>query len=345
MGLFGLINKVTAPIATIRRVLREAVRDNVAEGVRYCELRIGLKRTPDKRTFLSALVEEVQLCRKEWPGTEVYILVSIARHGDAAWNRESLEVAIEFFQDADKGQGVVAGVDLGGNPNAGDFAKDFAPLLTEARDVGMGVSIHFAENAGCGDEHEAILAWAVRLKAGEGGSEGADSEGGLAQPCMHRGTRLGHAVFMSQEARSALLHGDRYKGLPVEVCIDCHKTFYGVANPDNIFGCLLRSGRPGPICLAVDNKGLGTSVLSAVAGAVASEAEKALEGVRRPSRRGLSEEYVTACKTFALTAAELAPLALGAFSSTFCDAEVKDRILCAARKEMEALLPEGFQYM
>jgi adenosine deaminase len=74
-----------------------------------------------------------------------------------------------------------------GTTTDAESVKDFEPHFLRARRAGLKVSLHFAENKGWEEEHEAILAF--------------------------RPERLGHAVFMSQHTCERLLASR----IPVEV--------------------------------------------------------------------------------------------------------------------------------
>jgi len=123
----------------------------------------------------------------------------------------------------------LVGVEMGGNPLRGNW-DEFRPLFQQARDAGLRVSLHFAENKGYEDEHEKILEF------------GPD--------------RLGHAVFMSQNITEKVLQ----KRTPVEVCITCHEAYYKVDRKKNVFGVLKSRNHPAVLCC--DNACLLHTILS-----------------------------------------------------------------------------------
>ncbi|KAJ1480537.1 hypothetical protein T484DRAFT_2794993 [Baffinella frigidus] len=132
-------------------------------------------------------------------------------------------------QSAAGGRGMVVGVEMGGHPLRGEWAK-LEPLFAKARAAGLKVSLHFAENRGWEEEQNAILDFAPE--------------------------RVGHAVYMSDAIRDRLLASR----IPVEVCVTCHESYYKVAAANNVFG-MLRS-REHPAVLCCDNAGLLNTSLS-----------------------------------------------------------------------------------
>ena len=113
---------------------------------------------------------------------------------------------------------MLVGVEMGGNPNLGDWKRDFAPHFLRARRAGLKVSLHFAENEGNEREHGDILDFSP--------------------------DRLGHAVYMSESVRERLLQ----LRIPVEVCMTCHKAFYKVPFASNVLGTLIKHKHPAILC-------------------------------------------------------------------------------------------------
>lgn len=61
------------------------------------------------------------------------LIVSVDRSGTVDQAKENIELAVEFFQQSD---GVVVGVELGGNPTRNDF-RMFQSVFESARKQGL----------------------------------------------------------------------------------------------------------------------------------------------------------------------------------------------------------------
>eukprot|EP00960_Hanusia_phi_P002176 62568-Hanusia_phi.AAC.3 len=187
---FDNIRKLTAyDPQVLRRIVNEAIELYAEDGCVYLELRTGLKHLPDRKTFLSEVISTINVAQGKH-GIIVRLLVSVDRGASLEDARETISIAIDAYESQSKGGGlrgggVLVGVEMGGNPLRGNW-DEFRPLFQQARDAGLRVSLHFAENKGYEDEHEKILEF------------GPD--------------RLGHAVFMSQNITEKVLQ----KRTPVE---------------------------------------------------------------------------------------------------------------------------------
>jgi hypothetical protein len=117
---------------------------------------------------------------------QVRLLVSVDRGASLEDARETVDAAIEAFESQNKDHGIVVGVEMGGNPLAGDWSK-LSKEFERARAAGLKVSLHFAENEGEEREHNSILDFAPE--------------------------RVGHAVFMSRSVADRLASSK----IPVEV--------------------------------------------------------------------------------------------------------------------------------
>jgi adenosine deaminase len=217
---FETIRRLTASdTQVLRRIATEAVHFHADDGCVYFEMRTGLKELPDRRTFLSELVSALKLAQAKY-GLITRLLLSVNRGASVEDCKETIDIAIETFENQSKtiGGGMLVGVEMGGNPNCGDWARDLEPHFRRARRAGLKVSLHFAENKGWNQEHQAILDF--------------------------RPDRVGHAVYMSEAVGERLLA----QKIPVEVCMTCHQAFYKVRPADNILGTLLKHKHPAILC-------------------------------------------------------------------------------------------------
>lgn len=217
---FKTIQRLTASDLTIfRRIVAEAAEFYAVDGCVYYEMRTGLKRLPDKRTFLAELVAALSVAQQR-SGIVIRLLISVDRGAALAEARENITIATEAFAAQSAAGGLIVGVEMGGNPLRGEWAE-LEPLFARARAAGLKVSLHFAENVGWDTEHNAILDFAPE--------------------------RVGHAVYMGGAVRNRLLASRT----PVEVCLTCHAAYYKVPLPSNVFGTL-RAARH-PVILCCDN--------------------------------------------------------------------------------------------
>lgn len=188
---FDNIRKLTAyDLHVLRRIINEAIEMYAEDGCVYLELRTGLKHLPDRKTFLSEVISTINLAQGKH-GIIVRLLVSVDRGASVEDARETISIAVDAYESQSKGGGqrgggVLVGVEMGGNPLRGNW-DELRPLFQQARDAGMRVSLHFAENKGHEEEHEKILEF--------------------------RPDRLGHAVFMSNKITDKVLNTKT----PVEV--------------------------------------------------------------------------------------------------------------------------------
>ena len=217
---FETIRKLTAnDISVLRRIITEAVQFHAADGCVYYEIRTGLKKLPDKRTFLAELIATLGTAQAKY-GLITRLLLSVDRGASVEDCKETIDIAIDAFegQSTAIGGGILVGVEMGGNPLRGDFARDFRYHFDRARSAGLKVSLHFAENRENEAEHSAILDFAP--------------------------DRVGHAVYMSDAICRRLLA----QRIPVEVCMTCHQAFYKVSMGNNILGTLLQRQHPAILC-------------------------------------------------------------------------------------------------
>jgi adenosine deaminase len=172
----------------IHRVTREAVEDAAQDNVKYMELRftpVALSRA--ERFPLHDVMDWV--CSSAAEAAEefdiqVRLIASVNRH-------ESPELAeqVAWLSASHIERGIV-GMDLAGN-EAEFSAKPFAPILAEAKQSGLHLTIHAGEWAGAENVHEAIE---------ELGAE-----------------RIGHGVRIIEDKDVVALARDR--GATFEVCV------------------------------------------------------------------------------------------------------------------------------
>lgn len=141
----------------IRRVVREAVADAAADGVRYLELRFTPVALANAigAPFASVIgwVCEEATAEAARCGIETRLIVSINRHESHELGASVFDAAFDFT-----GHGVVA-VDLAGREPEVDV-RPFGPLFERARAHGLGVTIHAGEWVGAQGVREALEVFA-----------------------------------------------------------------------------------------------------------------------------------------------------------------------------------------
>ncbi|MCA1954350.1 MAG: adenosine deaminase [Anaerolinea sp.] len=172
----------------ITRITREAVEDAAADNIQYLELRFSPVALSRLEGFPLAevmnWVSTAALQAGKDFGILVRLLVSVNRHEDIHQAEQALHLAADYHT-----QGII-GVDLAGNE--ADFsAAPFAALFREAKQAGLGITVHAGEWGGPENVRQAIL------------EMGAD--------------RIGHGVRIMEDANVvalALEHNTTF-----EVCI------------------------------------------------------------------------------------------------------------------------------
>jgi adenosine deaminase len=214
-AMFGQISRVVTDLAALRRVTIEALHDMAQVRCVYVELRSTPKRLQNtsKRDYVETILqimthfmeqERERYQREKEQGVRgtrlpmtARFTVSVDRSLSLLEAQENIDLAVSFTKQTSNGRksadGLVVGVDLGGNPTRGHFA-DFIPLFQKARNSGLKITLHCGEtenpekNSALSQEMDQILDF------------GPD--------------RLGHALLMSVAQRQRLLAA----GIPVEVC-------------------------------------------------------------------------------------------------------------------------------
>lgn len=137
----------------IHRITREAIEDAARDNVRYLELRftpVALSRAErfPLGDVMDWVCESAQQAAREF-GIGVRLIASVNRH-------ESTELAeqVAWLAAGRIGQGLV-GMDLAGN-EAEFPTEPFLPILHEARQAGLKLSVHAGEWAGAQNVRQAI---------------------------------------------------------------------------------------------------------------------------------------------------------------------------------------------
>ena len=173
----------------IGRITREAIADAAADNVRYLELRFTPAALCKARGFAMAEVIDWVIAGMQQAqttdGTMTRLIISLNRHEPPALAEQAIRLAVERMP-----QGVV-GIDVAGNEAGHPDLDQFAGMLAEARQAGLGITIH----------------------AGEWG-EAAHVARAIER---YQADRIGHGVRVMEDA--ALAAQAREAGIPFEVCL------------------------------------------------------------------------------------------------------------------------------
>ncbi|MCB8942648.1 MAG: adenosine deaminase [Ardenticatenaceae bacterium] len=172
----------------INRLVYEAVADAAADNIHYMELRFSPQALARVRGFALADVTDWVIAATQQASQdhniEVGLIITLVRHDPVAQARQVAEVA---FDRVDKG---IVGFDLAGD-EAKYNARPFQPLFKEAKQVGLGVTVHageWASAAGVGQAIEDLYA-----------------------------DRIGHGIRAIEDSRVLKLVRDR--DVALEVCL------------------------------------------------------------------------------------------------------------------------------
>jgi adenosine deaminase len=188
LGKFDALRRFYKSPEIINRFTYEVIEDAVSDNVRYLELRftpMALAKTqgyPLHEVVHWALMA-VEQARKDFPRVQVELIASINRH-------EAMEIAETVTQIAVDHKDVIVALDLAGD-EVNFPAAPFAPLFREAKQAGLGITVHAGEWTGPATVRHAIEAL------------GAE--------------RIGHGVRVVEDLEVAQLARER--GVTFEVCV------------------------------------------------------------------------------------------------------------------------------
>lgn len=153
LSKFGTLRLFYRSPDIIKRITREAIEDAALDNVRYLELRFTPVALTKSEGFSLAQVidwvtESAQKAQKEF-GVIVKLIASVNRHESVKEAAKIIELAATRQE-----QGII-GVDLAGN-EAEFSAKPFEAIFHQAKEAGLGITIHAGEWGGAENVQEAI---------------------------------------------------------------------------------------------------------------------------------------------------------------------------------------------
>ncbi|KAJ6602329.1 adenosine deaminase-like protein [Mycena sp. CBHHK59/15] len=189
--LFPAIYALTVGPASLRRAAHAVLAqflDGPAPACVYLELRSTPRMTPEmsRLEYVRTVLDEVE----RYPPARAALIVSLDRRMDAEVMRECVEIATTLKAEGRR----VVGVDLCGDPQAGFLSAGnvdtFSEHFANAQRAGLGITLHIAETLNNSPEET------LRLLS-------------------YAPSRLGHATFLNEEAKSLVLQTKTC----IEICL------------------------------------------------------------------------------------------------------------------------------
>lgn len=182
---------------SVRYATRSVLRDFEADGVRHLEIRTTPRACTESNLTAEEYVRIVNDEVVEWniqhgEQLEVFLVLSVDRRMTKEQAKGVVKSALTYhYPDIDRAR--VVGVDLCGNPAKGDVAA-FKSTFQVAKDLGMGLTVHFAEipQSSTDEELDTILSW---------------------EP-----DRLGHCIHVSRKFEDII----KERCLGLELCLSCN---------------------------------------------------------------------------------------------------------------------------
>nr|XP_060611737.1 adenosine deaminase-like protein [Anolis sagrei ordinatus] len=233
--MFQMIHRITNRTEDILMVTKEIIQEFATDGVKYLELRSTPRDEPatgmTKRSYIEAVLEGIRQCKEDELDIDVRFLVSVDRRTGPTVAKEIVKLAQDFLLSSD---GLVLGLDLSGNPNAG-HGRDFLEPLLEARKAGLKLALHLSEIPNQEEETRLLL--------------------GLPPD------RIGHGTFLHSPSSPDLMEIVRKNHIPLELCLTSNLKAETVPSSDqHHFSFWYNMGHP--LVLCTDDKGVFATGLS-----------------------------------------------------------------------------------
>mmetsp|Transcript_6915 Transcript_6915/g.11528 ORF Transcript_6915/g.11528 Transcript_6915/m.11528 type:complete len:411 (+) Transcript_6915:97-1329(+) len=206
--LFAIVHKIVSSIDVVKRVLQEVIYDYMDENTLYLELRTTPRALPDGTTqekYVETLVDLVQNHNNN-AGHKMMVKLILSidrgqRFRDAV-TISQLAGDFRFWSNSvDDPIKTIVGLDFSGNPLGGSF-ENFSPLFDNARDAGLGITIHTGELSELSDSIDPLTA-----------------EDETTSILNFRPERIGHALYLEQHHFDTMLELMRKGEAPaIEVC-------------------------------------------------------------------------------------------------------------------------------
>lgn len=235
--MFQIIHQLTTSPEDILMVTKDVIKEFADDGVKYLELRSTPRKDSatgmTKKTYVESVLEGIKQSKRENLDIDVRYLISIDRRGGPLVAKETVKLAEEFFLST---EGTVLGLDLSGDPTAGQ-AKDFLEPLLEAKKAGLKLALHLSEIPNQKKETQVLLDLLP--------------------------DRIGHGTFLNSSEGGSLDLVDFVKKhqIPLELCLTSNIKSQTVPSYNHHhFGFWYSTDHPSVIC--TDDKGVFATHLS-----------------------------------------------------------------------------------
>ncbi|EAW07506.1 putative adenosine deaminase [Aspergillus clavatus NRRL 1] len=219
-------------LESLRYATHSVLKDFLADGVRYLELRTIPRASSaasfSREEYVSTIISTIDDFQSTHPGQmPTYLILAIDRgHSDSADALEIIDLAIAHSQH-------VVGVDVCGNPARGDVSL-YRDAFAKAKAAGLGITVHFAETpvSGSPNELETLLSF--------------------------RPDRLGHVIHVPEDFKREIAR----RRLGLELCMSCnvHAEMIDGGFPNHHFGYWRHVDCP--VVLCTDDMGFFCSPVS-----------------------------------------------------------------------------------
>ncbi|KAK6533474.1 hypothetical protein TWF694_002413 [Orbilia ellipsospora] len=194
-SFFPLFSKYTYNLVnsewSVEYATKQVLQDFESDGVVYLELRTIPRAFEETGLTKEGYVQTILKAIKSFNSEKMHtrLILAIDRQNTPPEAMNTVELAIKYRDE----EGLVVGVDLCGNPAAGDV-RIFRDAFKKAKANGLGITLHFAEieRQPIKDELDILLSF---------------------QP-----DRLGHAIHTSEK----VLREIRSRKLCIELCLSCN---------------------------------------------------------------------------------------------------------------------------
>ncbi|XP_007533548.2 adenosine deaminase-like protein [Erinaceus europaeus] len=235
--VFQIIHQITTSPEDILMITKDVIREFAEDGVKYLELRSTPRKETatgmTKRTYIESVLEGIKQSKQENLDIDVRYLIAIDRRGGPSAAKETVKLAEEFFLSTED---TVLGLDLSGDPTAGE-AKDFLEPLLEAKKAGLKLALHLSEIPNQTKETQELLDLLP--------------------------DRIGHGTFLNSSGGGSMDLVDfvRRHQIPLELCLSSNIKSQTVPSYDqHHFGFWYSIRHPSVIC--TDDKGVFATSLS-----------------------------------------------------------------------------------
>ncbi|KAK0396113.1 hypothetical protein QR680_001568 [Steinernema hermaphroditum] len=230
--LFPIVHSLTLHKEAIELATTRVIEEFAADGVMYLELRTTPKATAHmtKMDCIQAITSGIKNATTGPRAIVVKVLLSIDRSRGLKDAQDTVELLKQFVQ---KGESLIIGVDLSGNPKVD--GRQYLPLLTTVREMGLKITLHLAELSNYIEELDALIAF--------------------------KPDRIGHGTFIHSHGNASTVQFVSKHKIPLEICLTSNElcgTTKTVA--DSHFKIWKKLANP--VCISTDDKGLMGSDLS-----------------------------------------------------------------------------------